>query len=574
MASGVNEMTDLTAGSRRRTAVTARIGPGVGALWGALPTAGRIALAGVLASAALAVVLGIFIPVEIRRHLLVAEGRGLQAAVIALEPSLPTLTDGPLSGQELIETHRLVDRALLDSDHVRAKLWSLDGIVLYSDEAQLIGRTFAEMQSGFDEVLTGGVRVAETDLGHPENVMERTHGRLIEFYIPVRGPDGNVVAVFEIYEDVALLEEALSRITFATRLAIGSGLAVLLLFVMLLLGAALRSINRDRAAAEARADELGVMVSAAEALASTLEPAEFLARLADRIEQALDLSRIGIEPEPPDRPGVFQHQLRDGSWLIAERAGTRIDDDDARLLRSVANSLDAALANAALYAEVRQAAQTRRHLLRRIVEAHEDERRRLVGDLHDTLAAQLIRVLYGVRGIAADTTELRDDVRRELIRLDAIVTGAEQGLRAFMGRIRPVSLDDVGLSGAIQDAVARFAQESNIGVAVRVDGDLDAFSSAARLTILRASEEGLLNVRKHAGATRVRVAVSADDRRLRLSVDDDGIGWRRDEAASAGRGLGLAYLRERVLGFGGAIVTEASRLGGARLVVEIPRTVE
>ena len=261
----------------------------------------------------------------------------------------------------------------------------------------------------------------------------------------------------------------------------------------------------------------------------------------------------------------------DGSWLVAEREQQPLSHDDERILRAVANSLDAALANAALYAEVRDAALARQNLLRKIVEAHEDERRLLVGELHDTLAGELIRILYGIRGIAARGEAFTQEAREELVALEGLVGDAERELRAFMNRVRPMALDEVGLSAALQDAVARFGQETRVAVGVRMLGKPDLHTPEAQLVILRATEEGLLNVRKHAGATRVRVLVRSDDRAIRLSLDDDGVGWRPEGPAGEGRGLGLAYLRERVTGFGGTVRTERSRLGGARLTVEIPK---
>lgn len=551
----------------------AAVSRGTAALWATLPPSGRIALAGVLASAVVAVALGIFIPLEIRRHLLIAESRGLESAVTALEPSLPDLTGGRLSPEEIETADRLVDRALLDADHVRAKLWSLDGAVLYSDAHDLIGRQFPDIREKLADATERGVRFQVTDLSEPENVFEAANERLVEFYIPVRNAEGKTVGVFEIYEDVALLEDALSGITTATWVAIGSGLSVLLVFLIVLMGASVRSINRDRAAAEARASELEVLVGAADALASSLEPREFFGRLEGQVRRALGLARITIEGAAPAAPSVFRRQLRDGTWLVATREEEPLSDEDARVLGSVANSLDAALANATLYAEVREAARTRKNLLRKVVEAHEDERRHLVGELHDSLASELIRVLYGIRGITARGTSLGEDVRDELGAIERLVADAERELRAFMNRVRPLALDEFGLSAALREAVARFGQETDVEIGMRVHGDPDIHSREAQLVILRASEEALLNVRKHAGATRVRVAVGADDRRLRLTVDDDGVGWRGAATPNAGHGLGLAYLAERVAGFGGAIRTERSRLGGARLVVEIPRGV-
>lgn len=102
-----------------------RLRTAVGALWEVLPPAGRVALAGLVASAAIALALGIFIPAEIKRHLLIAEARGLEAAVDALAPALPDLTHGALTPEELEATERLVDRALLD----RGELMSMERLV-------------------------------------------------------------------------------------------------------------------------------------------------------------------------------------------------------------------------------------------------------------------------------------------------------------------------------------------------------------------------------------------------------------------------------------------------------------
>ena len=542
---------------------------GLRTVWTALPPTGRVAFLGVLASAIVAVALGIFIPLEIRQHLLVAESRGLQAAVTALAPQLPDLSR-PLTVDEIATADRLVDRSLLDADHVRAKLWSLDGTVIYSDAHELIGRHFDEVKVRLDEVVADGAMLEVTELDDPENVLERPYTRLIEYYLPVRDGAGRITAVFEIYEDVAFLEQGLSGITTATWLAIGSGLSILLVFIVLLVLASVRSINRDRARAEARAEELGILVGAAQALASSLEPTAFFAKLEARIRHALGLSRLAIETATVHEPGSLRHRLRDGSWLVAQRDGRPFTDDDERVLRSVAHSLDAALANASLYAEVRDAAVARRDLLRKVVEAHEDERRHLVGDLHDSLAGELIRILYGIRGISARAVDLPGDIRADLSSLERLLAQTEHELRGFMNRIGPAALDEFGLAAALQAAIARFREESHLDVALSVRGSANAHSPETQLVVLRAAEEALLNVRKHAQATRVRIALTADGRRIRLTIDDDGVGWRPEAPPTNGRGLGLAYLRERVLSFNGTVRADRSRLGGARLAIEIP----
>ena len=543
---------------------------GLGVIWRALPAVGRVALLGVLFSAVVAVALGVFIPLEIRRHLLAAGGRGLEAAVEAMAPSLPSLRDGPLDAEQLAHVDRLVNRAILDADHVRAKLWSMDGVVVYSDEPAAIGNRYRDVIPRLEEVARAGILAEVTELRDDENVYEREFGRLVEYYVPVRDETGQTVAVFEIYQNVRFLEEALAAITLATWLAIGSGLSILMLFLVVHVAVTVRSINRDRAAAEARASEMTVLVGAAEALASSLEPAEFLSRLDAQIRRALGLSRFVRESQPAEGEDVLSIPLRDGSWLVAQRANEPLLAEDARILRSVANSLDAALANAALFADVRDAAQTRRALLRKVVEAHEDERRHIVGELHDSLAAELIRVLYGVRGIAARHEDLPAEIADEVAALERLVGTAEETLRAFMARIRPAALEEFGLRAALEAALDRFRGESQITAELNVNGRSDSAPPELQLLVLRAAEEALLNVRKHAGAALVRVGVRVAKRRLVLSIDDDGRGWAGRDAASDGRGLGLAYVAERVAGFAGTLRRERSRLGGARLVVEVP----
>lgn len=166
-----------------------------------------------------------------------------------------------------------------------------------------------------------------------------------------------------------------------------------------------------------------------------------------------------------------------------------------------------------------------------------------------------------------------DDVLAELAALEHVVAQAEVDLRAFMSRVQPASLDEFGLRAALQERVERFRAESRVDIALQVRGQPERYSKEAQLVCLRAAEEALLNVRKHAGARRVRVSVTADGTHLRLAVDDDGVGWK-SQAPTEGRGLGLPYMRERVVGFGGTVVTEPSQLEGARLVVTIDREID
>jgi len=543
---------------------------GLAATSRSLDPVARIALLGVVAAAIVAVALGMFITNQTRNDLIVAEQRGLQTAVAAIEDQLPVLTGGALTPREIEVVDDLTRGAILGGDHVRVKLWGLDGSVLYSDARDLIGQRFAEMSQQLESLRSGAAYAQITDLSDPENVFEVGHDELIEFYIPVQDAADRTVGVFEIYSETAELEAALGRISDATWASIGLGLGVLMRFLITLLWSTVRRVDRGREAAQRSAAESAILVDAADALASSLEPTELLARLRNELAAALRLDRLTIKATQSRGPEAASHPLSDGSWLVAERQGLPFTNQEDRLLHSVTSSLDAALANAILYAKVRDSADERRGLLERLDSAHEDERRTIVGELHDLLAGDLIRLLYGVRGIIARPAAVPDAIQQELVALETRIAATEESLRAFMSRIRPVEADEVGLVLALEHAVGQAREEGHLDARLRVMGPTEELSSGVKRVLLRTTEEALLNVIKHASARNVivRLHVATD---VTLSVDDDGIGWTRQDPEVTGHGLGIAYARERVASLGGSLTTEVSRLGGARVVVRIPR---
>jgi len=322
------------------------LGSGFAATSRSLDPVARIALLGVVAAAIVAVALGMFITSQTRNDLIVAEQRGLQTAVAAIEDQLPVLTEGALTPAEVEAVDNLTRGAILGGDHVRVKLWGLDGSVLYSDARDLIGQRFAEMSQQLESLRSGAAYAQITDLSDPENVFEVGHDELIEFYIPVQDAADRTVGVIEIYSETAELEAALGRISDATWASIGLGLGLLMLFLITLLWSTVRRVDRGREAAQRSAAESAILVDAADALASSLEPTELLARLRNELAAALRLDRLTIKATQSRGPEAASHPLSDGSWLVAERQGLPFTNQEDRLLHSVTSSLDAALANA------------------------------------------------------------------------------------------------------------------------------------------------------------------------------------------------------------------------------------
>jgi len=114
----------------------------------------------------------------------------------------------PITGSGLRELDVVVrGRILNDGRDVRVKIWNADGMVVYSDEHELIGRSFPDEATSLRRVMAGAVEGSVSDLDEPENTYERgLASKLFETYVPLRDASGTVVAVAEIYQRYSVIE--------------------------------------------------------------------------------------------------------------------------------------------------------------------------------------------------------------------------------------------------------------------------------------------------------------------------------------------------------------------------------
>ncbi len=574
-------------GAFARPAVTFRRAREAGGVpWEVLPRSGRVALLGVAASALLAVALGLVIPRIAEHHVLSARLDAIRALVRALEGQelIPAIGDG-LRGASYEAFDDVVRSGLLGGENLRVKLWNRSGEIVYSDEPRQVGLRFRATPR-LEAALEGEASVGITDLSAPENALDAALGdRLLEFYVPVRR-GGRVVGAFEIYQDLAPLATHLRAIRAAVWSAVGSGLSVLLVFLVLLFAATSRTMAAERRAAVDRAEDLALLLETSRTLASEVTLTDtgprILTSLASRL--ALRCAAVTLDGEEPvlcvarrgearlcplglgvarrarelqvdaSAEGVGEAVLghsetgeacsvtaipfragaeRWGALVACRGAGAPLGERERALVGGVASQLGAAAENAKLFEDLRRMTDARGLLLRRLVDAQEEERRRLVGDLHDGILQVLTRILYGLRGCRMRLPDGADEVGEELERLEALADEQTRSLRRHLAAIRPALLEDFGLVRAL----TAFAREQEVESGLRIDvtaGPIPEPDAAVGVTLFRATQEAVMNARKHAGARRVWIRLDAVEGALRLRVADDGRGADRIE-----EGIGL-----------------------------------
>ena len=187
------------------------------------------------------------------------------------------------------------------------------------------------------------------------------------------------------------------------------------------------------------------------------------------------------------------------------------------------------------------------------------ERERLAREIHDTVAQGFTSVVVLLELAESD---LDTDPAAARQRLAIARETARQNLaeaRALVAALTPVDLQAAPLPEAIGRLVDRFAAETGLPARLTVTGEPRALPANTEVVLLRAAQEALTNVRKHAGAGRVEVTLDGTV----LAVSDDGVGF--DPAAPTG-GYGLAGMRRRVEEIGGT-VSIASAQSGTRVEV-------
>ncbi|GAB3393919.1 sensor histidine kinase [Amycolatopsis echigonensis] len=195
------------------------------------------------------------------------------------------------------------------------------------------------------------------------------------------------------------------------------------------------------------------------------------------------------------------------------------------------------------------------------------ERERLAREIHDTLAQGFTSIITLTQAIESELDTDLSTVRRHLALAGRTARENLAEARAMVAALAPSDLATGSLPEAVQRQADRLAEETGIPVECEVDDALPSLSTVVEVVLLRAAQEALSNVRKHSGATLVRVRLSAVDGAIRLRVADNGCGFTPD---ADGAGFGLRGMRSRAEQVGGALEVRTGANGGTELELEVP----
>ena len=202
-------------------------------------------------------------------------------------------------------------------------------------------------------------------------------------------------------------------------------------------------------------------------------------------------------------------------------------------------------------------------LLRRLINAQEEERKALAEDLHDRMGESLFSIGHGLDACIAENTDTA--IGQRLIDLRRRLAVCTAYVRSFLNELRPSVLDELGLCEALSEYAASLKGVVPFEIELRLDPDLKTWKSRQDAMLFRLIQEVILNCRKHAKATKLTIALHRTGRNIILRIEDNGVGFVVDHIQS-GR-FGLSMMRERAAVCGGTLHIDGAPGSGTTIIV-------
>lgn len=229
--------------------------------------------------------------------------------------------------------------------------------------------------------------------------------------------------------------------------------------------------------------------------------------------------------------------------------------------------------NTALSARLKERAEERGQLLERLIDAQEEERKRVARELHDELGQSLSSTALSVEIARKALESDPENATQHLEEANDLIADATDRMYDLILDLRPSVLDDLGLLAALRAHTERTLEQEGVSVEMETSGLPDRLPPHLETALFRIFQEAISNIVRHASASQVKLSLIIEHGILKASIFDDGVGFDLKAVKTDGveeRGLGILGMRERATLVGGEVEIDSAPGSGTRLQVTIP----
>jgi PAS domain S-box-containing protein len=281
-----------------------------------------------------------------------------------------------------------------------------------------------------------------------------------------------------------------------------------------------------------------------------------------------------------------------GTLSFGTKTRAKFTPGELALMRTVADQVAAAMERMSLIRELQRSRdelearvqertaelgrinEALRYLSSRLLSAQEDERKRIAGELHDTIEAGLSAIKFKVENVLPQIGKKPQAACRSLQTILPVIQESVEECRRIQMDLRPPMLDDLGLQATLSWFCRRFeAIYSGIRVDQEIEMEEEDMPHALKIVAYRVTQEAMNNIAKHSKADQVRLSFRKVSKRMELTIQDNGRGFDPQKAFAmedTRRGLGFSSMRERVSLSGGSFAIESGEGQGTTVRASWP----
>jgi len=281
--------------------------------------------------------------------------------------------------------------------------------------------------------------------------------------------------------------------------------------------------------------------------------------------------RAPQEEAQKEGPLLVKATRSDGQEFFLEALGSRIMYRGVPaaqvILRDISDRVRA-------YEELSASREQLRSLSTHLQSVRESERGAIAREIHDELGGALTALKLDLASFedvlpGEEAGGLRAALTEKIDSMSSLIDSTVQTMRRIITQLRPVLLDSLGLSAAIEWLAEDFEHRTGIACRTRIHGEEFTGDHDRATAVYRIVQETLTNVARHSGATRVDLIMESDGATLRLSVHDNGRGISGGQRDAAGS-FGIIGMKERALILGGELTITADPRGGTTVALTLP----
>lgn len=266
-----------------------------------------------------------------------------------------------------------------------------------------------------------------------------------------------------------------------------------------------------------------------------------------------------------------------GVLTIGRRAPRSFTRQDSQFLIALGHQLGMAVENALLYQELQRREQIRAELLRKLITAQEDERRRVARELHDVTSQALATLAVRVEALGSVVKSDTKGAESMLEEVRALLANTSREVHGLIYDLRPSLLDDLGLPAAVRSCAHHLLEAAKIEAHLELVGQERRLPPEIEIAVFRIIQEAITNVMLHSRAESVYISLEFKEKSIATRVEDDGIGFNPIDvlnSAHAKNSMGLLGMKERAELLQGSLVIDSQPRKGTIIALEIPLITE